>query len=157
MESPSFLFFVGALLLFLFVFLRPRAQLRQRAEAARPAGGESEEVRRELDGLAIQLQELSREQMARLDTKMKVLNQMLVDAERTIAELKAATAEARAQGVAAPPAATAPPKPVDPLHERIFALAQRGAPLAEIAAATGLPAGEVELILGLQGGGAAER
>lgn len=151
MESPSFLFFIGAMLLFLFVFLRPRAGQRKRAEAARPGGDGPDPVRQELDGLAVQLQELTREQIAKLDTKMKVLNQMLVDAERTIGDLKSATAAA--QTVGAPPAAAgaAPPKLVNPLHERIAALARRGAPVAEISVATGLPSGEIELILGLQG------
>jgi hypothetical protein len=41
-------------------------------------------------------------------------------------------------------------RPANPLHERVYALADSGKAVAEIGAETGLEKGEVELILGLR-------
>lgn len=152
MEMPNLFLLALGLALFLLVFRRPRGQPRRPSSS--DVGPNAAPVRDELDGLAVRLQEISREQMARLDTKMRILQQLLAEADRKIEALKAAGA------VPAPPALTAagagrpdgPPPASNALHERIFAMADRGAPLSEIAASAGLPDGEVELILGLRAG-----
>lgn len=150
MESPSLPLLLLGLVLFLFVFLRPRGGARGSARSsATSAGGlDAAPLRDELDGLTARLQEISREQIARMDTKMRMLNQLLAEADRKIEALKAAGGAKDAAPVPDMPAP--PPRPSNPLHDRIFLLADRGMPLSEIASASGLPQGEVELILGLR-------
>ena len=150
METPNLLLLLFGLGLFLFVFYRPRAGLRRGpATGAEP---DPREVHQELDSVVVRLQEVSREQLARLDTKIQILNQLVGEADRKIGELKAL---AGSRGAAPAPEAQPPeppPRPVNPLHERVFGLADGGAPFSQIAAETGLSAGEVDLILGLRGG-----
>ena len=98
------------------------------------------EVKDSLDQLAVEIQELSRESIARLDTKIKMLQALLTEADVRIAKLQGA-----------PPPPPTPKGAATPVQQKVFDLADRGATVADIGRETGLERGEVELILGIRG------
>lgn len=112
------------------------------------------QVKEQLDDLLIRIQEVSREQIAKLDTKMRILNQLVIDAEQKKRELEAllqgSTAARPTPEPAAKPNPAPPPRPANPLHQRVYELQDQGKNLAEIGSATGLEKGEIELVLGLR-------
>jgi hypothetical protein len=104
----------------------------------------------------VQMHETARELSAQLDSKMRVLQVLIAEADRAAARLEAAEGK--------PPDAAGQPTGADPQpttqaeglkstrrrQEEIYALADYGHDAAEIARRTGSPVGEVELILGLR-------
>ncbi len=109
------------------------------------AGG----AREELERLLTEIQDLSREHIARLDTKIRMLNQLLMECDQKKRELEALLG--KAGGTAAESAPKAPPaKASNPLHDQVYSLQDSGKEILDICAATGLEKGEVELILGLR-------
>ena len=108
------------------------------------AGG----AREELERLLTEIQDLSREHIARLDTKIRMLNQLLLECDQKKRELESLLGRAPAQAGAEKPA---PVRAVNPLHDQVYTLKDSGKELLDICAATGLEKGEVELILGLRG------
>ncbi len=132
----------------IFIFLVPRLA-RRRSSAAKPGTfdeGRSRDSRDEMERLLIEIQELSREQIAKLDTKIRMMGQLLAECDRKKAELEALLGRAPAGNAPPPP----PPRPSNPLHDQVYALQDKGKSIAEICAATELEKGEVELILGLR-------
>ena len=107
------------------------------------AGG----AREELERLLTEIQDLSREHIARLDTKIRMLNQLLLECDQKKRELEALLGKT---GVAAEPAPKAPARSTNPLHDQVYSLQDSGKEILDICAATGLEKGEVELILGLR-------
>ena len=134
--------------LFIAVVL-PR--LRRRRDAPREAlgsfGSATGGAREELERLLTEIQDLSREHIARLDTKIRMLNQLLLECDQKKRELEALLAK---PGAEAPEKSAPPPRPVNPLHDQVYSLQDSGKELLDICAATGLEKGEVELILGLR-------
>ena len=126
---------------------------RRRAPAgAAPADGHA---RAELERLLAEIQDLSREHIARLDTKIRLLNQLLLDCDRKQKEIEAllgrpSSAPPPGGATAGKPASSPPPRAANPLHDQVYALHDAGKNLLEICGATGLEKGEVELILGLR-------
>lgn len=102
-------------------------------------------ARESLDEIFVRLQEFSRDTLSRLDSKVRVLNELVSRAEARIEELKKLQG-GTAPGAADPPAA----RPANPLHEKVFRLRDEGRTPVEIGETTGLQRGEVELILGLR-------
>jgi len=141
---------LGVVILTAMTFVQ-RAKMKRRAgvDLVDKGGGDGgkRDARDSMEALFVQLQEFSRETLAKLDTKVRVLNELLTRAEARIEELKRLSA---AGALSVP----SPSKPANPLHERVFRLADGGRASADIAAETGLERGEVELILGLRGKGA---
>jgi hypothetical protein len=107
------------------------------------AGG----AREELERLLTEIQDLSREHIARLDTKIRMLNQLLLECDQKKRELEALMARA---GTPAPEKSAPPAKAANPLHDQVYSLQDSGKEILDICAATGLEKGEVELILGLR-------
>jgi len=109
------------------------------------AGG----AREELERLLTEIQDLSREHIARLDTKIRMLNQLLLECDQKKRELEDVLARA---GGPLPAAAgpAAPSRPPNPLQSQVYTLQDSGKEILDICAATGLEKGEVELILGLR-------
>jgi|SRR6185295_16344770 len=105
------------------------------------AGG----AREELERLLTEIQDLSREHIARLDTKIRMLNQLLLECDQKKRELE--TLLGKTVETAEKPAA---PRASNPLHDQVYTLQDSGKELLDICAATGLEKGEVELILGLR-------
>jgi len=136
--------------LFVMVVL-PR--LRRRGEGPRETlgsfGASAGGAREELERLLTEIQDLSREHIARLDTKIRMLNQLLLECDQKKKELE--NLLAKTGGAAPPPPVlSAPPRPANPLHSQVYTLQDSGKEILDICAATGLEKGEVELILGLR-------
>jgi len=125
--------------------LMARARMRKRelgVDLDKPA--KREDVRESLDEIFVKLQEFSRDSLSRLDTRIRMLNELLTRADAKIAELKKLQ-ESRPADPASPPA-----KPANPLHEKIYRLADEGKTVLQITESTGLQRGEIELVLGLR-------
>ncbi|MBI4577219.1 MAG: hypothetical protein HY722_13250 [Planctomycetes bacterium] len=167
-------FVVGISVLFYFL-LRWRHRVQQRAFGfdARQYTAEREEtaLKESMDGLLVEIQETAREMNGRMDSKMRLLNQLIADADDRLTrmaqvrdELERAAAAALARTVegaaaAAPGLAPAPGGARRPTlataspperHAEVHALADRGLGSPEIASRLGRHLGEVELILGLR-------
>ena len=133
--------------LFIAVVL-PR--LRRRQDGPRDAlgsfGSATGGAREELERLLTEIQDLSREHIARLDTKIRMLNQLLLECDQKKRELEGLLAKAGG----APEKSAPPAKAANPLHDQVYSLQDSGKEILDICAATGLEKGEVELILGLR-------
>jgi len=138
--TPSTLVVLGAAIACGAVLL---LAARRRPPAGRPglfAAEEREHARDELTHLVTELQDVSRQQIAQLDTKIRMLQQLIADADARIRELRSLADRGGA------PAA----RPANPLHDRVYALADAGRAVADICTETGLDEGDVQLILGLR-------
>ena len=114
-------------------------------------GGSAGGPREELERLLTEIQDLSREHIARLDTKIRMLNQLLLECDQKKRELEELLARAGAPPAPPPADPAAPPaRPPNPLHTQVYSLQDSGKEILDICAATGLEKGEVELILGLR-------
>ena len=135
-----------------FAVVAPRLRRRrQNAPPERPGtfGDPTATARDELERLLADIQDLSREHIARLDTKIRLLNQLLIECDQKKKELEAIlgrTVNAGLSRLEPPP----PSRPANPLHDQVYALADSGKNAFDICTATGLEKGEVELILGLR-------
>jgi hypothetical protein len=137
---------VGAL--FVAVVL-PRLRRRQDGprETLGSFGASTGGTREELERLLTEIQDLSREHIARLDTKIRMLNQLLLECDQKKKELESLLGKAPP---AEAPAKAGPARPANPLHDQVYTLQDSGKEILDICAATGLEKGEVELILGLR-------
>ena len=141
--------------------LKRRARRSALLDPPRRGGAADVELRESMDKLLVELQETSREINATIDTKTVVLNKLIEDADRRIETLKGLEKSAgSATGIGATrPAARPEPAPRPPseesrrraaLEREILRLADEGKTELEIARATGVPRGEVELVLSLR-------
>jgi DNA-directed RNA polymerase specialized sigma24 family protein len=147
----------------------PSPPVRQALERT-PLPSQTEDVTR----WEVQMHDLARELTGQIDSKMRLLDQLIRDADRAAARLEAAVSAAqrskpptadsvsqadalRAASAAAvfsrdPPASPSPATPNRPdrRYDEIYLLADYGFSQEDIAARTGTPLGEVELILRLR-------
>lgn len=133
-------------------FVLQRRRRRQDPADPRPLGsfdGDLRQPRQELEQLLTEIQDLSRDHIARLDTKIRLLNQLLLEVDQRKRELETLLGRAASLGQAPPPAPR-PSKPANPLHDQVYTLVDAGREVADICRETGLEKGEVELILGLR-------
>jgi hypothetical protein len=143
------------------------------------ATAQSSAVKRNMEQLLIELEELSRNINAQIDTKFAKLERSIVDADKRISALRILIDEARRVGggsgdrsegpgeqlgggeAAARPSADAPLEPPDEQrggagrrpderYQRIYELADRGLSPVQISQEVGQETGEVELILNLR-------
>jgi hypothetical protein len=136
---PYVLLLAGvALLVITLLRRRRRAPLDLRPPGSFDA--DARDPRQELERLLLEIQDLSRDHIARLDSKIRLLNQLLLDCDKKKAELEALLGKSN----------PATPRPSNPLHEQVYGLRDSGQDVAAICRATGLEKGEVELILGLR-------
>lgn len=152
MDSPLVAVLVGfgGIILLSYVLRRKAMPRRSEVESFDFAAYKTQQsVKDELDHLFIQIQEVSRESIARMDTRIKTIQQLLDELEAKRKELE--TLLARAKTVEGSPKEEAPKKPMNPLHDKVCALHDQGRGLDEICRETGLGRGEVELILNLRG------
>lgn len=136
---------IGALMLGI---LLPRLRRRRKdpEESLGSFGSATGGAREELERLLTEIQDLSREHIARLDSKIRMLNQLLLECDQKKRELEALLGQ-----TAAPPPKAAGARAGNPLHDQVYQLKDSGKDLLDICQATGLEKGEVELILGLRG------
>lgn len=125
---------------------------------------EQSDIRQQMQELLVEIQSYVRDMSARLDTKAARLEALIQSAQQQIQrleELQAATARGRQMDVVvdedptvAPPADEAQGSGTlpadDPVRAQIYTLADQGRSPVQIARATGLPTGQVELILALR-------
>lgn len=152
--EPTHIIFILLGASFVVVFLIvPKLLRRRSASLLRPGSFDppDESPRAELEQLVTDIQEITREKIAVLDTKIRTCSQLLLECDQKKKDLEAlldqATATTRSTPESEPPP---PPKPSNPLHDEVYVLKDSGKHLAEICSATGLETGEVELILGLR-------
>ncbi len=135
---------------FMMLSLRRRQQQarRPRQEPLPPLRSPlaSPELRRDLDELMVELQELSRKIGAEIDTRFAKLEAAIRDADRRIAVLNRL---ARGQE-ATPLSDPTPASDGDTRHQVDYELADAGLTPVEIARDLGKTPGEVELILNLR-------
>jgi hypothetical protein len=135
-----------------FAVVAPRLRRRRPSSSEdRPGtfGDAGATARDELERLLGEIQDLSREHIAKLDTKIRMLNQLLIECDQKKKELEALLGRAVTTGMSkleAPP----PARPANPLHDQVYSLQDSGKTVFDICSATGLEKGEVDLILGLR-------
>ncbi len=99
---------MGFLVLYV-TFLRPRRELRGKPDLDPSPGArrrEAQELRDEIDEVFVRLQQYSRETLAKLDTKIRLLHQLIQDADARIQRLE--------EGERRGPAPDGPPSPAVP-------------------------------------------
>jgi len=147
-----------------YLVLRGRAK-RRKDPFERPAAmGDSQQrqLERDISNLMVEMLETARQMTAQLDTRATRLELLLKEADAKLAALKTATATPAKPTPATSPTTTVPPEPEvlapvakpeplpDPRHADVYAKADQGLSLSEIARELGRPSGEVELILALR-------
>ncbi len=140
-------------------FLLTGLRRRQRDRARRDESGEAtseavarlsanldtkQKLRRDLEELIVELQELSRQISAQIDTKFAKLEAAIRDADRRIAVLSRLSSQSAA-GEPAPA-----PDGLDVRYTAVYELADAGNSPMDIARQLGKTPGEVELILNLR-------
>jgi len=139
---------VGLLLFSLRRRQRELAQRSQRDPLSRnpPRATESQQLGRDLEALVVELEELSRQISAQIDTRFAKLEAAIRDADRRIAVLRRLTHQDTPQTDDQPDAAAGE----DARHGIVYELADAGLSPVEIARELGKTPGEVELILKLR-------
>ena len=148
MVGVLWVFLVVAALFVAVVLPRLRRRRDEPRETLGTFGPAAGGAREELERLLTEIQDLSREHIARLDTKIRMLNQLLLECDQKQRTLEALLGKAPAADAAAKPASSA--RAPNPLHDQVYSLQDSGKEVLDICAATGLEKGEVELILGLR-------
>jgi len=139
----------GAVLITIVLFrMQWKRARRIRRERPRETLSEPERQRVRLiekaDQILLTIEEISRETKAVLDNRMRCLELLLEEADRKIKELRSLVSGGAA-GMEEHGS-----RPEDPTHRRVCELYDEGVDIVDIARQTGLPPGEVQLILGLR-------
>jgi hypothetical protein len=161
-EQFKRLLLIGAAIFAMFFMMLSMRRWQQRAQKPRPVPTPAprppsldREMRRDLEDLMVELQELSRKISAEIDTRFMKLETAMRDADRRIATLNRL-----ARGQEAAPFADPPSAPLagdfnadvaaDTRHQVVYELADAGFTPVDIARDLGKTPGEVELILNLR-------
>ena len=148
MVGVLWVFLVVAALFVAVVLPRLRRRRDEPRETLGTFGPAAGGAREELERLLTEIQDLSREHIARLDTKIRMLNQLLLECDQKKRELEELLGKAPSADPSPKPAPAA--RATNPLHDQVYSLQDSGKEILDICAATGLEKGEVELILGLR-------
>jgi len=159
---------VGILLVIISVLLRrtvTRSKNRKPRDVVREVHDDFRKAEASYTGrlnqIEVRLHDFSRDVEGRIQTRLALLDQLIVDADREIDRLEKLLMAARPTSSLGPdiitlPTASAPatlavspPAEQDPL-EQIYALADAGHTPDEIAARVGLPTGRILLVLNLR-------
>jgi hypothetical protein len=111
---------------------------------------EADRLRKSMEELLVQLQEVTREMNARLDTKMMALAQLVEDADGRINELKRLLEEEAARETTREEHREEGTGRRRDVEETVLRLAREGRTELEIAQETGIARGEIELVLALR-------
>lgn len=183
-EKPNLLLFIGLAMACAILLFRSQRRIRQPARTSAPAAPHSAtasnrfEPTPELKRWEVEMHDTAREVTARIDNKIRILEQLIRDADDRIARLQAAdewTADysepadepaialaklsKHASQLVSPALAPSPAEallrrskaPSSSRHsDEIFALSDAGRSSAEIAQELNAPVGEIELILSLR-------
>jgi hypothetical protein len=111
-------------------------------------------LQQSLTELLLQLEEMSREINGQIDTRLRAMNLLIQEADQKIRELQRLQGDGGAAVTAALriPAPRPEPRPefASERYARVYALAEKGLTVVEIAREMKLMTGEVELILALR-------
>jgi hypothetical protein len=140
----------AAVLTIVYAVMRP---LRKRKDPlSRPQGSMSlatqREVEKQMTELLVELEQMSRQMTAQLDTRAAKLEMLIKEADARLESLRQAAANPITPG--AVQAMTAPHEAQDSRHAEVYLLADQGHTARQIAQIMGRPYGEIELILALQ-------
>lgn len=143
-------------ILLALVVVLPR-MARRKPSGGRTVGTAVPSVRgrEQMEDLLVKLHDISREMQAKLDTKMRVLNRLIEEANEKIRELDARgikekeTKSDKASG-GTRDVAQAPPRPETGKYASVYELADAGHDVVSISRRTGLQPGEIELLLELR-------
>lgn len=163
-EQTKRMLLIGAAIIAMFFMMMSMRRWQQRAQRPRrelPLAPPprlqlpEREVRRDLEALMVELQELSRKISAEIDTRFIKLETAIRDADRRIATLnrlaRGQETASFADLPAAPPAGDFDPGvAADTRHQVVYELADAGFSPVDIARDLGKTPGEVELILNLR-------
>ncbi len=153
---------VIAAICLLLISIRRRASMRtkppsERARELTDRLRDDHHMKRDMESLLVEIQEMARGINAQFDTKFAKLDALLRDADERIAKLEQLTAQAGRPAIDVTvddngtrretPAAEPSP---DDNHNEIYSLADAGKTAVEIAKETGHNTGEIELILALR-------
>lgn len=116
---------------------------------------ESERKLEELNRAIAQVSRATPVSSERAGRPLRSIDPSVLDRARVEQDRAERNGHQQASSQAAPPARTAeaPPPPSDPVHRRVWALADDGMPTLEIARSLNQPIGQVELILNLRKSG----
>jgi hypothetical protein len=158
-EQVRRLLLIGAAIIAMFFMMLSMRRWQQRAQQprreplppARPPSVERE-LRRDLEALMVELQELSRKISAEIDTRFVKLEAAMRDADRRIAALNRLSRGQEPAPLAELPSAGESNLSTEPdsRHQVVYELADAGFGPVEIARDLGKTPGEVELILNLR-------
>ncbi len=152
-NDPALLFclLVAGIVIVVFVLRRRAAMQKRAADSPVEKAAAREELRKGMDELLVELQETSRDINAMIDTKTAVLNKLIEDADRRIEALKALENKPPSGQAGMPVLQNTEEAARRVAQEReILRLADSGKTDLEIARLTGVPRGEVELVLSLR-------
>lgn len=155
MPDASTIMVIGLVMLTLFLLMRS-ARKGQKPQLTRSVNmdmnaRQNDRVRQEISELLIELEEFKREYLGKIDTRIKTLNELILQADQRIQELKKLESSKPAAAKDTPKKEELANNITNPMHKKVIELAGMGMTPDEISAATGLKKGEIELILGLAG------
>ncbi len=157
------LILLGAVAILALLLIVPRKLARRSKILPDPVQTRMQERELEdvVEGLLVKLHEIDREVHAKIDTKLAGLNVLVAEADRKISELRLVLGKFEtARGIPAGSARATEPRPISPddadtparqeRHTQIYELSDAGEDILSISRKSGIPRGEVELILQLR-------
>ena len=116
---------------------------------------QSREVQENMREMMLELEQLSREINSQVDTRLRALNLLVQEADQKIRELKRLQGTppregAQGDSLVTPAGASPQAALVSERYAKVYALADRGRSVVDIARELGMMTGEVELILALR-------
>ena len=151
--------FLGLGVMGLIYFMIVRHMMRRKRDPLEKAPfsslAQQRATDRQMQNLLVELSEMARQVSAQLDTRAAKLEILIQQADERIARLSSSddngsSSPAPLAALSPPPPTPAAPEPPDPRHADIYALADEGREVHEIASQLNRPRGEVELILALR-------
>lgn len=166
--TSQFLMLAGAILALTLVMISTRRRIRASRADVGPSARETyrrlsheAETKRDLEAVMLELDQLARQTMGRLDTKFAKLEAVVRDADQRIATLTRllrepgndppldlTVADEATPGAGQGPAASR--ASVEPRHAAVYQLADTGMSAIDIARELDRTGGEIELILSLR-------
>lgn len=108
------------------------------------------EIERQMTELLVELEQMSRQMTAQLDTRAAKLQALIREADEKLAALRAANAGTTPTTIVQTGVAHTFSDTPEPRHSEVYALAEKGHTARQIARELDRPHGEIELILALR-------
>lgn len=161
MDTSNYILLIAGLLVVFFAVYMPRKKLSAQYKKQDEELFKPDAVRQNLDIIFVQLQEFSRDSIARMDTKIRIMTQLLQEVDQKTRRLDALIKRAEELKAEGNPAFTSGPQTsISPqaapqsaaytAHQKVYDLYDKGFPPVEIAKELGIDRGEVELIINLR-------